>query len=219
MSVYKHAKTPFYQYDFVVDGRRFLGSTKTGSKKEALGFEAKVREQAKRDPEREADGQRPAHPRRRRWPLLERGRPVPRVRRRHLAGAQSPHSIFRQGRAVGGDQRRRRVGAGCLATKANPLGRVAYKDKKPMASVSPATVNRDTTAVLKKLCTRARRTWKYHLPSEPNWRDHWLREAEERLAAERAKRMNFSFHFIFSFSKYTLYKSIFAKLETCRICW
>jgi len=49
MSVYKHAKTPFYQYDFVVDGRRFLGSTKTGSKKEALGFEAKVREQAKKD--------------------------------------------------------------------------------------------------------------------------------------------------------------------------
>ena len=49
MSVYKHAKSPFYQYDFVVDGRRFLGSTKARNKKDALAVEAEIRELAKKD--------------------------------------------------------------------------------------------------------------------------------------------------------------------------
>ena len=53
--------------------------------------------------------------------------------------------------------------------------------QKPVRRVSPATVNRSTTGVLKKLFTRAKRVWRYQFPVEPNWRAHWLKEAGERV--------------------------------------
>jgi hypothetical protein len=37
-----------------------------------------------------------------------------------------------------------------------------------------ATVNRSTTLVLKKIFTRAKRTWRNTFPVEPNWNDHFL---------------------------------------------
>ncbi|QFI65741.1 Phage integrase [Sinorhizobium alkalisoli] len=60
-------------------------------------------------------------------------------------------------------------------------GRDKTKDDKPMRFVSAATVNRSTTLVLKKLFTRAKRTWKYSFPAEPNWKDHFLEEPKERI--------------------------------------
>lgn len=50
-----------------------------------------------------------------------------------------------------------------------------------MTLIAPATVNRSTTVVLKSLFSRAKRTWRCQLPLEPNWRDHWLEEPEERV--------------------------------------
>src|SRR5258706_10909079 len=47
MSVYKSKKSPFYQYDFQLQGRRFFGSTECTTRKEAERFEAVEREKAK----------------------------------------------------------------------------------------------------------------------------------------------------------------------------
>lgn len=47
MSVYKAEKSPFYQYDFQIRGRRFYGSTECTSRKEAEKYEALERERAK----------------------------------------------------------------------------------------------------------------------------------------------------------------------------
>lgn len=64
---------------------------------------------------------------------------------------------------------------------------VITKDKdgnevcKPLRPISPSTVNRSTTGVLKKLFTRAKRTWRYQFPNEPHWSAHWLDEPEERV--------------------------------------
>nr|WP_234890095.1 site-specific integrase [Sinorhizobium medicae] len=55
-----------------------------------------------------------------------------------------------------------------------------------MRLVSAATVNRSTTLVLKKIFTRAKRTWKYDFPIEPSWRDHWLQEPKERVRELKA---------------------------------
>ena len=47
MSVYRDKRSPFYQYDFQVHGRRFYGSTSCTARKEAERFEAVEREKAK----------------------------------------------------------------------------------------------------------------------------------------------------------------------------
>jgi integrase len=52
---------------------------------------------------------------------------------------------------------------------------------QPVHLIAPATVNRSTTELLKAIFTRARRTWRFVFPFEPNWRDHMLKEPEERV--------------------------------------
>ena len=47
--------------------------------------------------------------------------------------------------------------------------------------IAPATVNRSTTEVLKKLFTRARNVWGIRFNQMPNWKEHMLREPEERV--------------------------------------
>src|SRR5450432_2882005 len=44
----------------------------------------------------------------------------------------------------------------------------------------PVTVNRSTTEVLKKLFTRAK-AWGIRFDHEPNWKQHWLKEPQERV--------------------------------------
>ena len=46
---------------------------------------------------------------------------------------------------------------------------------------APATVNRSTTEVLKKLFTRAKTAWRYNFPNEPRRRTHMLKEPEARV--------------------------------------
>jgi integrase len=47
MSVYKSKKSPFYQYDFQIDGHRFHGSTQCTARKDAEKFEVLERERAR----------------------------------------------------------------------------------------------------------------------------------------------------------------------------
>lgn len=182
MSVYKPAKSPFYAYDFVVGGHRFHGSTGTASKREALKHETEVRQQAKVDVAAlKATGQGPLtidiaadrywvevgqHQVNRNDTLRALGRLV---------------KYFGQGKrmdAITDDD----VAALVAWRRAQKRwGKAKYQDNTEMAVVSNATVNRDTTAVLKRLFMRARRTWKIHLTNEPSWRDHWLKEADERV--------------------------------------
>jgi integrase len=55
------------------------------------------------------------------------------------------------------------------------------KGKKNAAPrIAPATVNRSTTEVLKKLFTRAK-AWGIRFDREPNWKQHWLKEPQERV--------------------------------------
>ncbi|WP_425485802.1 tyrosine-type recombinase/integrase [Ancylobacter tetraedralis] len=47
--------------------------------------------------------------------------------------------------------------------------------------VSPATVNRGFTQLLRRIFIRARKVWKIALPDEPDWSSHILREPRERV--------------------------------------
>ncbi|PSS62497.1 integrase [Ensifer sp. NM-2] len=182
MSVYKHAKSPFYQYDFQINGRRFLGSTKARNKQKAQEIERQLKAQAKKDL---ADEARTGN-----VPLtidLAAGRYYTEVGQYHACSADTYRALERLVSFFGKDKRLSDITDGnvtALTTwrrQQQRWGKKEYKDKREMPTVSPATVNRDTTAVLKKLFTRAKLTWKYHFPSEPNWKTHWLKEADERV--------------------------------------
>lgn len=100
-------------------------------------------------------------------------------------------------------------------------GKKETKDGDPMRFVSAATVNRSTTLVLKKIFTRAKRTWRYEFPLEPNWKDHFLAEPKERVrelksseasALELATRVDYQP--IFAFARATG-----LRLEECILRW
>lgn len=182
MSVYKPAKSPHYHYDFVVKGHRFHGSTGTASKREALKFEEDVRRQAKADLAKLAEtGQGPLTiniAADRYW--LEVGQ--------HLVNKDdTARALERLVTYFGPSKRMDAITDSDVASLVawrraqRRFGKTQYKDEREMPMVSNATVNRDTTAILKRLFMRARRTWKIHLVNEPSWRDHWLKESEERV--------------------------------------
>jgi integrase len=54
------------------------------------------------------------------------------------------------------------------------------EERSTAALVSNATVNRSTTEVLKKLFTRAK-AWGIRFDHEPDWKQHWLKEPQERV--------------------------------------
>jgi hypothetical protein len=49
MSVFREAKSPYYRYDFQLRNRRFFGSTKATTKKDALRVERSLRAKANAD--------------------------------------------------------------------------------------------------------------------------------------------------------------------------
>jgi integrase len=182
VSVYRSAKSPFYLYDFQVNGHRFFGSTKTTTKREAQDVERDLKKQAKADLEQQK--------RLGTGPLIldvAAGRYWEEVGKHRAGSADTWRDLERLIGYFGKDKRLDQI------TDADVAALVAWrrqqtikgikkrKDGKPVQLIAPATVNRSTTVVLKKVFSRAKRTWKYQFPLEPNWRDHWLVEPEERV--------------------------------------
>ena len=64
--------------------------------------------------------------------------------------------------------------------KLNAKGGVVKDAEGRPVLVSPSTVNRSITELLRRIMTRARRVWEIAV-REPNWPDHMLKEPEERV--------------------------------------
>jgi integrase len=170
MSVYKPKNSPFYQFDFYWRGNRFLGSTKQTSKREAEKAERIERERARQFVAQVGAARtslRLDDVAERYW--LEIGQ--------HHAGADNTWrqlgyllDFFGEDKLlteITGDDVARLV-----------AWRRGHKRKNGNL-ISPFTVN-DTTEQLKKLFTRAK-TWGVHFAQPPAWRDHWLKEPQERV--------------------------------------
>ncbi|ESY29992.1 MULTISPECIES: site-specific integrase [unclassified Mesorhizobium] len=182
MSVYKPKNSPFYQYDFQLAGQRFHGSTGSKNERDARGIERDHRAKAKAAVQaaRAAKG----------GPLTmddAAARYWLEVGQRH---ANSKTTWTDLGRLVD------YFGPGKLFVEITDddvaklvqwrrsqtaWGKSETQDGKPMRLVSSATVNRSTTLVLKKMFTRAKRTWRHTFPAEPVWRDHFIAEPRERV--------------------------------------
>ena len=182
MSVYKRADQETYSYDFYVRGNRFHGSLQARNRKDAEAAEHKLKAKAKADLETEK--------RTGNGPLTlddAAGRYWHEVGQHHRDSAATYRDLERLVDRLGPNKRLDEVTGDDVAAlvawrRAQTLkGRTKNKDGKPVKTVSPATVNRSTTAVLKKLFTRAKDAWDYQFPREPNWRKYWLKEAEGRV--------------------------------------
>lgn len=186
MSVYKTPKSPFYAFDFQLHGRRFHGSTKARNKKDAETVEREIRAKAKADIETEKRSGN--------GPLtldVACGRYWEEVGQRHANSSDTWRNLERLIGYFGADKRLDEITDGDVAAMVawrskhqttvlarNDQGELA---NKPVRQITPATVNRTATQVLKALFSRGRRTWRYAFPQEPIWRDHWLKEPTERV--------------------------------------
>jgi integrase len=180
MSVYKPKNSPYYQYDFECRGHRFHGSTKRTNRREAEAVEKTEKEKAKkRIAEQEGATVR-----------LDLDSVCDRywmeVGQHHAAANSTWCDLCRLIDYFGATK---------LITEINDDDvtrlvawrrgqRVMRRKKTPEADcpfVAPATVNRSTTSVLRKLFTHAKRKWRVRFDHEPNWRDHMLKEPTERV--------------------------------------
>lgn len=222
MSVYKPKNSPFYHYDFQCGGNRFYGTTETANRREAEALERAEKERAKAAVKaaKSAGG----------GPLTidaATARYWEEVGKLHanadttwtdlgrLVDYFKPSKLLTD--ITDGD-----VAALVQWRRSQPAwGRETTKDDKPMRMVSAATVNRSTTLVLKKVFTRAKRTWRYSFPSEPIWRDHFLAEPKERVrelrkdeGAALALATRTDYQPIFDFARATG-----LRLEECLLRW
>ena len=181
MSVYKPKGSPFYQYDFQMRGRRFHGSTKCKSRREAEAVERGERERAK-ELLKVAGGGAEAL-----TIDVAAGRFWTEVGKYHADSAGTWRDLERLIGYFGKDKRLVYIGDDDVAKLVAWRRGHRVKDhrKKPtkksreLPFIAPATVNRSTTQVLQKLFTRAKCAWKMAFPNEPSWKQHRLKEPEE----------------------------------------
>lgn len=183
MSVYRPKNSPFYHFDFQFRGARFHGSTGTANKREAEAVERQKRDEAKLAALKSGTAKvslKIDDVADRYW--LEVGQ--------HHVGADTterdlarlieyfgPHRLLSDIRDDDVAQMVAwRRGHRIKDHRKKPRG----KDAPPLPFVSAATVNRSTTEVLKKLFTRAK-AWGVRFDHEPTWKNHWLKEPEERV--------------------------------------
>jgi integrase len=182
MSVYKQKGSPHYRYDFQLNGRRFFGVTEARNKKDALRIEGEMRAKAKADMEQEK--------RTGTGPLIldiATGRYWTEIGQHHANSNTTWTDLERLLGYFGKDKRLDDITDADVAAMVawrrlhTIKGRKEDKDGNPVQLIAPATVNRSTTILLKSIFTRAKRTWRYSFPCEPNWRDHLLKEPQERV--------------------------------------
>ncbi|MFC2248507.1 tyrosine-type recombinase/integrase [Labrys portucalensis] len=179
MSVYKQQGRPYYMYDFQCGGRRFHGNTQTANKAEARAIEQREREAAKQQIAAEHAA---ASAFRGEAPLtlsLAIARYWDEAGRHHAGAATTWVDLQRALSHFGGAKRLDEITDSDVAAYVAKRRGERRKGKERAALVSPATVNRTTIDLLRKLMTRARKAWKIPLPDEPDWKVHRIKERGE----------------------------------------
>jgi len=182
MSVYRHKNSPYWQFDFQIDGYRFSGSTQlTGSKRDAQAFEDGQKADARELVANiTAAGSAPLNLKRAcdRW-WSEHGRHLndPDLEARldwitNQIGPQTPlHAITDDMVATMVEARRldvRRSGR-------DSGGKQLYRP------ITARTVNKTTLSLLRRVMHRARDNWNATILREPKWKKHWLKETKRPI--------------------------------------
>jgi integrase len=185
VSVFKDSRSPYWRFDFEFRGHRFYGSTKATTRRAAEAVERVEREKAK---ERLAQ-QEAARSSLRLDDLA--GRYWAEVGQRHAGATNTWKQLERIVDFFGKDKLIIEITSDDVAKLvAWRRGHRVERGGKRGALIGPFTVN-DTTEQLRKLFTRAK-TWGVRFDREPVWKDHWLREPQERvreLVGDEAARL------------------------------
>lgn len=170
---YKPKGSPYYHYDFQMRGRRFHGSTQAKTLKAARLVEERKRKEAEQilvEAERLRDGPLTM--------LSATSRYWQEIGQHHAGAATTWTNLQRLLEYFGADTRLVDIRDDEMARMvAWRRGQRAWNDEKAPL-LAPATVNRSTTEVMKKLFKRARR-WGADFPDEPEWKAHFLKEPKE----------------------------------------
>lgn len=172
MSVYKPAKSPYFQYDFQIKGRRFHGSTGVETRRAAEEVERRIRRQAALGELDDASQMTLDHAAGRWWDehgqFLKGGERLE-ARLERAVKAVGPGEIIGQitTKVIARGIERRR---GQTRVHSSADGAREYLP-------SDSTVNRDMIDTLRPVLNRARRTWEAKLP-EIDWAA--LRRAEPK---------------------------------------
>ncbi|TAK50276.1 MAG: site-specific integrase [Xanthobacteraceae bacterium] len=185
MSVYRHRKSPYWQFDFQIKGYRFSGSTEVGTARpraEAEAVEKIERRAAERLVGEIADtGRRPltfAACADRWW--TEHGQ--------HLREPDLAAAIAWLKGQIGATTRLHEITDDMVArlvAARRQHGRRAGTDAKgnPLyRPIAPRTVNRTVTFLLRRILRRAAANWNAILLREPKWRAHVLKEPRRPIA-------------------------------------
>lgn len=172
MSVYKPAKSPYFQYDFQIKGRRFHGSTGVETRRAAEEVERRIRRQAALGELDDASQMTLDQAASRWWD--EHGQ--------YLKGGDRLEArIERAVKAVGPGEVISQITTKVVARgieRRRGQVRVHSKAKDAREYLpSDSTVNRDMIDTLRPILNRARRTWEAKLP-EIDWAE--LRRAEPK---------------------------------------
>jgi integrase len=188
MSVYKRQGSPHFQFDSWVKGHRVRGTAETTNRREAEKIERAARD-AKRA-ELASGKKSPGAA----MQLHEVTALYNEQVAKHLGG-QGADIVFRDLERLEAYFGKTKLiteitDADVAAMVAWRRGQQVVRRKKikgklvqdPTAKlVAPATVNRSTTELLKKLFMRARDTWGVKFDEWPKWKTHILKEPEERV--------------------------------------
>ena len=185
MSVYKTKTSPFYRYDFQIDGNRFHGSTKARNRREAESVERGLKEAANKDIEQfRKTGSVPLTIDTavgRYW--TEKGQ----YRSGTSSGTKAYFALLeRLVGLFGKDKRMDEIDDAAIVSviarlrKKPRWGKLQLK-KGVVKPISNATINRQVVQPLKAIFRRARIVWRCSLSNEPVWKEHWLKEPQERV--------------------------------------
>jgi integrase len=185
LSVFKPTGTKTYTYSFQVNGRRFHGSTGKTEKRAAKEVERQAKEKARRQIEEEAklaaqvDGS---------GPLtfdVAAGRYWNEVGQHHAGAETTFTDLNRLIEYFGKDRLLSKISDNDITQLVAWRRGHRFKDRAVMADgspapfIAPATVNRTTVDLLRKLYTRAKKKWGAAFPKEPEWKEHRLKERGE----------------------------------------
>ena len=179
MPVHRQKGSPYYYYDFQIDGQRFSGSTKRTERRAA--------EQVERDERKNAE-RRVAEQRASSTSLLiddVADRYWLEVGQYHSGADNTWRDLKRLVAYFGVTKLLTEVTDDDVAQlvawrRQHRIVRSKKADPEKAPFVSNTTVNRSTTEVLKKLFTRAK-AWGVQFRHEPNWPKHFLEEPQERV--------------------------------------